>query len=95
MAMIDAVVAYDISDDDARAAAAALLSKHGVRLQRSVFFCQFADTQAQHDVLHALKAEASPATDTVHVFRQCATCATHRQEWGQYRPPLDTPYWIV
>lgn len=95
MAVISVVVAYDISGDDARAEIAALLSRHGIRLQRSVFQCEFADGPELTDILARVYTRANPNTDVIHTFRQCAPCGTARSGWGQTRPALDVPYWVV
>jgi CRISPR-associated endonuclease Cas2 len=95
VAVISAVIAYDISGDDARAEIAALLSRHGIRLQQSVFQCEFADGPQLTDILTKVYTRADANTDVIHTFRQCVTCGEARSGWGQTRPALDVPYWIV
>lgn len=93
--MIHAVVAYDVSGDDVRAKLAAMLSKLGVRLQRSVFFCSFPDADRFDDAVQTLRAMIDVDRDVLHLFRQCSPCGDERIEIGQARPMIDTPYWIV
>jgi CRISPR-associated protein Cas2 len=95
VAVIGVVIAYDISDDDARAEVAALLSRHGVRLQRSVFQCELAGAEELAAMLTEVYSRADPNSDVVHMFRQCVACASAKASWGQVRPALDVPYWIV
>ena len=93
--MIVSIFAYDVSRDDARARVAALLSHHGVRLQRSVFQAEVSTLSDLQELVHVVTSLIDPATDTVHVFRQCETCWAARREHGQAPPPTDVAYWIV
>lgn len=94
MAVTDAVIAYDISDDDARARAAALLSHHGVRLQRSVYTIRI----EHHDLdvlVEQIRGFIDENRDVVHVFRQCAACHRGIIELGQAPSDLRVECWIV
>ena len=67
------VIAYDISDDRRRSQVAAVLQAYGDRIQRSVFICTTEPeliTEIRLRVAGTIKSE----TDSVYVFRQCATC---------------------
>lgn len=94
MAVVELVVAYDVSDDDDRARLAAYLSHHGVRLQRSVFQCKIPGAELP-GFLDALDGFISPDDDVLHVFRQCAPCAGSRHEYGQVPLDLGVRYWVV
>jgi CRISPR-associated endonuclease Cas2 len=94
MALTRFIVAYDISDDDARAKVAARLLHHGVRQQQSVFACDLeGDTVEQ--ALDNLAKLIDEGSDTLQAFRQCPTCAGSVYARGQVVEPLDALYWIV
>lgn len=92
--MIQAIVAYDVSANDDRARLAAYLSRRGVRLQRSVFQCRIEPDELD-ELLDAIVSIIDPATDVVHVFRQCSTCRDDSIEFGQAPVDLGVECWII
>lgn len=88
------VVAYDVSDDDARARLAAMLAAHGARIQRSVFECLL-DPAGLEEVLAAASRLIDERRDVLHAFPVCERCAAGRSALGQDRALLEDAYWIV
>ncbi len=88
------VIAYDVSDDRQRFRLAALLSRYGVRLQRSVFECEL-DEAALAGLLEQAGEIVELNHDIVHAFTQCATCLQARKGLGQAPIGLREDYWIV
>ena len=88
------IIAYDISSDNARARVAAMISVWGDRIQRSVYQCLLT-TEALDDLLARIEATIDHQSDTVHVFRQCASCSTATRYVGQATQPAEHPYWII
>jgi CRISPR-associated protein Cas2 len=64
------VIAYDISEDNRRARAAAVLQSYGDRIQKSVFVATL-DNSTLEEVRGRLAGIVNPRTDSVYVFRQC------------------------
>jgi CRISPR-associated protein Cas2 len=88
------VIAYDVSDDDRRARVAAACSRHGIRLQRSVFDCDLPADEFEA-LSEALSTLIDPATDVVHVLLQCATCLDGRHSAGRVVTTLDEAFWVL
>ncbi len=88
------MIAYDIRNDDARASVAALLSSHGVRVQKSVFDCMIVTSELDA-VVELVQRHMSADHDALHVFPQCETCHGTRVEWGQTNRTMGELYWIV
>lgn len=88
------VVAYDVSEDRRRARLAALLQKHGDRVQFSVFVCRLDDAELT-GLLDAGRTIIDVRTDLIYVFRQCADCWAAIGSVGQAHPPQPTLYWAV
>lgn len=89
------VIAYDVSNDQARAKLVALLSSHGNRIQRSVFLCLL-----EQDDLDAVLLRSGELLDldkdTLHVFRQCGNCHGDMVLMGQAGSGgMGDPFWIV
>lgn len=94
MALIDAVIAYDVRDDDVRARLAALLSRRGVRLQKSVFAIRVEATDLDA-TLDQIRSLIDLDHDVVHLFRQCGACDADAVSLGQVPPDLHIECWIV
>ncbi len=88
------VVAYDVSEDRARARLAAVLCEVGIRLQRSVFECEVSAEQLE-GIVERARELLDLNHDVMHVFRQCGPCGDAAVEIGQAPPDLDARYWIV
>ena len=68
------IVAYDIEDDRVRARMAALLTRYGVRVQKSVFECDLEEkTLARLQRRLQEELARAPGGD-VRVYRTCADC---------------------
>lgn len=67
------IIAYDISDDHRRARIAAILQTYGDRVQRSVFIATVEDTHLS-EARRRIAEIINPDTDSIYIFRQCATC---------------------
>ena len=72
--MIQLVVAYDISDNDARARLAAYLSHNGTRLQRSVFLCEVKSSNMDQ-FFSECESRCDPDSDVLHMFPLCRGCS--------------------
>ena len=88
------LVAYDVSDNGARARLAALLCKHGVRLQRSVFECDLDETGLE-TVLEAARTLLDLRRESLQVDALCGACRARRHTLGQAPVDLDARYWLV
>lgn len=88
------LVAYDISDDGARARCAAMLQAVGDRVQRSVYVCI-----VNPDELDELRARISalidPEKDVVNFYRQCIACWEGGVSIGASKSHATEPYWAV
>lgn len=88
------VIAYDVSNDDARARVSARLAAYGSRIQRSVYEC-FVDAETLPGLLEGLEQLVDVRTDVVHAFPVCAGCAEGRRAIGQDRATVEDAYWVV
>jgi len=88
------VIAYDISQDQRRARAAATLQTYGDRIQRSVFVATIEQPVLQ-EIRERLNEIIDPDTDSVYVFRQCATCWDAVGIHGQATVTEEPLYWAV
>lgn len=88
------VVAYDIAHDGRRQRVSNSLSRHGDRIQRSVYAVRVA-SHGVHAVVAELNPLIDPASDCVHVFRQCANCSDQTIELGQAGMPPAEQCWVV
>jgi len=88
------VAAYDIRDDGRRSRVAATLQSWGDRIQKSVFVLDLSgdDLTALRDRL-ACTIDAD--TDSLYMFRQCATCWSTVDCVGQAAKPDKVLYWAV
>ena len=78
------VVAYDVSDDDRRAAVARACSGYGRRVQYSVFECVLDDLK--HDrLLASIQPGLDLATDRLLIYALCQECVQNILTLG--RPP--------
>lgn len=68
------VVAYDVSSDERRLQAAKICAGFGRRVQYSVFEAVLDDMRYDR-MLRALEQELDPASDRLHVYRLCPSCA--------------------
>lgn len=91
---LSVIVAYDVSDDADRVRVSALLSHHGVRVQRSVFECVL-DAEELKTLLERVRNLVDLSTDTVHAFPLCRPCSGISVRIGQADRPLEERYWIV
>jgi CRISPR-associated protein Cas2 len=91
---MNAIIAYDIRDDTTRARIAALLSPHGIRLQRSVFEC-LVDETTLTGIVDRAEVLLDLRRDVLQVFPQCESCRPRRFHLGQAKRELDALYWIV
>lgn len=88
------VVGYDITDDNARARVANLLSAHGMRIQRSVFVLRLPEAYAR-DLADTMTTIIQERTDAIHLFRLCANCEGQTIEIGQASLPPHQDCWVV
>lgn len=93
-AITEALIAYDISDDDRRARVAAYLSTFGVRLQWSVFHCQV-PSGALDEIMAVAKEIIDIETDVIQAFVQCSNCVEASVSIGQVPPDLHVRYWVL
>lgn len=91
---MNVIIAYDVSDDDRRARLAALLGRHGVRIQKSVFQCVL-DTATAHDLIEQAESLLNLNHDVLHLFPQCEPCSSSQHAIGQVNRTMDQYYWIV
>ena len=94
MATLTLIAAYDVREDDRRARLAATLQVWGDRVQKSVFIITL-----EPDDLTALRARAltiiDADTDSLMLFRQCATCWEAKIPIGQGTVPTAVTHWVV
>lgn len=94
MAPLTLVAAYDVREDDRRARLAATLQVFGDRVQKSVFVITIDPVE-----LDALRARAlaiiDADTDSLLMFRQCATCWDAHIPIGQASVPTAVTHWVV
>jgi CRISPR-associated protein Cas2 len=88
------VIAYDISEDNRRARAAAILQAYGDRIQRSVFVCTL-EQETLDELSSHLAGIINPRTDSLHVFRQCSACWQALSVYGQATVSDEPLYWAV
>ena len=88
------IVAYDISDDRARARVAALLSSVGLGVQHSVFECVVPNDEIER-LVDRLRHLVDEERDVVQLFVQCGTCQAARIDVGQARLDLEELCWVV
>jgi CRISPR-associated protein Cas2 len=88
------VIAYDISEDRRRARAAATLQAFGDRVQRSVFVVSTEEATLE-EIRRRLDGIIDHDTDSVYVFRQCATCWDAIGIHGQAAVEDEPLYWAV
>jgi CRISPR-associated protein Cas2 len=88
------VIAYDISEDNRRARAAAVLQAYGDRIQRSVFVATLEPDTLQ-ELSDRLSQIINPRTDSLHIFRQCSTCWDAATTYGQATITTQPLYWAV
>lgn len=88
------VVAYDVTHDGRRQRVANALSRHGDRVQRSVFIVRVPDGGAStlaEEINHII----DPSTDSVHMVLQCACCEDRIVQLGQAVVPPLADCWVV
>jgi CRISPR-associated protein Cas2 len=88
------VIAYDISEDNRRARAAAALQSYGDRIQKSVFVATL-DASGLEEIRNRLAAIINPRTDSVYILRQCETCWSAVKVLGQASVAQTPLYWAV
>jgi CRISPR-associated protein Cas2 len=88
------VIAYDISEDNRRARAAAVLQSYGDRIQKSVFIATL-DNGVLEEIRDRLADIVNPRTDSVYVFRQCEACWSTVKVLGQASLAQTALYWAV
>lgn len=88
------LVAYDISQDGARARVSARLQQWGDRIQESVFLCRANDEQIE--ALTSKLVEAiNENTDALAILPLCQDCLRALKPYGQYSAPVQVSCWIV
>lgn len=88
------ILAYDISDNNARARVAAAVSTWGDRIQRSVYQLTLADDDLD-ELLQRIEQLINVNRDAVNVYVQCSTCDGKARHVGQAVLPTPEPYWIL
>jgi CRISPR-associated protein Cas2 len=88
------IIAYDISEDNRRARAAAVLQSYGDRIQKSVFVATL-EYSILEEVRDRLADIVNPRTDSVYVFRQCEACWSTVKVLGQASVAQSPLYWAV
>lgn len=91
---LSVVFAYDVSEDRRRARLAATLQAHGDRIQRSVFLASV-EPEAMRQLSLRVGEIIDRETDSVYVFRQCASCWDAVIVHGQATVEDEPPYWAV
>lgn len=78
------MICYDVVSSRRRRKVANLLRDHGTRVQKSAFECALSTDVRLRDLLLRMRTEVDPKTDTVRVYRVCASCRTemksHRRQ---------------
>ena len=88
------LVAYDISDDGARARVAARLAAWGDRIQWSVFECTLSAEEVE-ELYAEVVPLVDPMHDSIHFVPVCAACDGARRLIGQAVRPARESWWVV
>jgi CRISPR-associated endonuclease Cas2 len=89
------IVAYDIADNDARSRVAALLGRHGIRLQRSVFDVEL-EPEEVDEMIASVERLIDLDVDVVDVFGTCSACEDRRWHIGQSSGTvMGSLWWVV
>lgn len=91
---LNVIIAYDVSDNGNRARVSARLSKHGVRIQKSVYQCSLTAVELRA-VMEDLRSLVDEGRDTVHGFPVCRACSADEITIGQVKEAMEVAYWIV
>jgi len=75
------VVSYDIVDDKRRAKVAEVLKDYGMRVQYSVFECEFNEKMLRKMVKELLKY-VKMKEDSIRVYRLCKGCQDNIKIYG-------------
>lgn len=76
------MICYDVVSSRRRRKIANLLLDHGTRVQKSAFECDLSTDARLRDLLSRVRAGVDPKTDTVRVYRVCASCRVEAEAIG-------------
>lgn len=76
------MICYDVVSSRRRRKIAHLLLDHGTRVQKSAFECDLNTHARLRDLLLRVRTEVDPKTDTVRVYRVCASCRAEAEAIG-------------
>lgn len=94
MAPLTLIAAYDVREDDRRARLAATLQTLGDRVQKSVFVIAV-DAEELPELRRRALSIIDADTDSLLLFRQCATCWEAHIPIGQASVPTAVTHWVV
>ncbi|MEI7895052.1 MAG: CRISPR-associated endonuclease Cas2 [Myxococcales bacterium] len=76
------LVAFDISDDRARAKVVKALKGYAVRVQKSVFEASDLEHAAYLRMRSQVERHVDAATDSVRYYRLCGSCVERVEHYG-------------
>ncbi len=91
------LVAYDISDDACRLRISSTLSRHGLRVQRSVFDLETRlDIDRFRELIEGAQRGSGAPYDSVLIQPLCDRCQSNRLVIGHDAgSALAEPFWII
>jgi len=90
------VIVYDISNNKRRKKISDLLEGYGIRVNRSVFECQFKTQKIRTKLTKELSKLLNPKIDSLRIYTVCQNCmVTSKGVCDEPQPfELDAIYWF-
>lgn len=76
------IIAFDVSDDKARARVCKALEAYGMRVQKSVFECHDLAEAGYLRLRSRLEGLIDPTTDSLRYYRICGACELRVEHVG-------------
>ncbi len=89
------LIAYDITDDNTRARAAAAIQSFGDRIQHSVYLADLEPGTDVPELVTYITEITNPRTDTIRISPQCAACLNGTITIGQAQRVPAPLAWII
>ena len=91
---MQALIAYDVSDDARRYRVTCVLLDYGQRVQESVFWVE-CDEDLVERIRERLRAAIDPACDNVWWVTVCQSCTKRVETMGVGRKPEVPEYYVL
>jgi CRISPR-associated protein Cas2 len=89
------LICYDIVSSKRRNRAAIILLDFGSRVQKSTFECELKTEARLRELIRRVRPHLDPRTDTLRIYRLCATCVSERQLLGLDKAPPPLPPTLI